>query len=131
MTDSTAHEIARVARRAEGAAASTAASLASTGHITGEARSADGTITVVVSPGGMLQDVQLTAAALRRGAAEVSREVVALAGRATRQADGRLRRALSGVLDPAATRALRTLGVGTEPERGPDFDDDSVLRRVL
>ena len=127
--DSTVVAVRRLAERAAAATDRGAAQLAAVGPITGQARSADGSITVVVSPGGVLTDVRMTPAALRRGSAEISREVLALAARATRQASGRLHRALSGVLDPAATRSLERLGL-PPPERRPEPDEDSpVLRR--
>jgi len=128
--DATAIAVRRLAERAAAAAARSAAELAAAGPLTGQARSADGSVTVVVAPGGMLTDVTLTPAALRRGSAELSREVVALAARATRQASGRLHRTLSGVLDPTATRALGALGL-PPPERRPEpGDDQHVLRRA-
>lgn len=128
--DLTVIAVQRLAERATAAANRGAAQLAASGPVTGQARSPDESITVVVSPGGVLTDVWLAPAALRRGSAEISREVVALAARATRQASGRLHRALSGVLDPAATRSLEQLGL-PPPERRPEPDEDSpVLRRV-
>lgn len=128
--DATVIAVRRLAERAAAVAARSAAQLATAGPLTGQARSADGSITVVVSPGGMLTDVTLTPAALRRGSAVVSREVVALAARATRQASGRLHRALSRALDPAATRSLGALGL-PPPERRPEPGDDGpVLRRA-
>ena len=128
--DLTVIAVQRLAERATAAANRGAAQLAASGPVTGQARSADESITVVVSPGGVLTDIRLAPAALRRGSAEISREVVALAARATLQASGRLHRALSGVLDPPATRSLERLGLPS-PERRPEPDEDSpVLRRA-
>lgn len=128
--DATARAVRQVAERAAAAAERSSSRIAATGPLTGRARSADGSITVEVSPGGVLTDVRLTPAALRWGSAAIAREVVALAARATRQASGRVHAAVSGVLNPATTRALGELGVAP-PERRPEPEEDqSVLRRA-
>ncbi|GGM59651.1 hypothetical protein GCM10012275_33460 [Longimycelium tulufanense] len=96
--------------------------LARTGPVTGHASSADGAVSVVVSPGGMLRSVRLTPAALHMGPDALAKEVVELAGRATRNAAARLHAALRGVLDQASVRNLEELGI--RPYSEPDSDSD-------
>ncbi len=123
--DSTVLAAQQVAQRVAGVVDRAATQLAATGPVTGRARSADGSIAVVVSPGGVLLDVRLTPAALQRGSADLAREVVTLAARATRQASERVHRAVSAVLDQDTARALG--GLCLLP---PEPDHDAPPRRA-
>lgn len=131
MADWVDIEIARMARRAEETGRAVEHRLGGIGRVTGEARSADGMITVVVSPGGMLRDVQLTPAALRLGPERIAREVVALAERATRQAAARLHRMLGPVVSPDVLRALSSLGLAPPEPTRDRAEERTWLRRAL
>lgn len=133
MPDWVQTEIDRMSRRAEDTASSTAEQLGGIGRITGRARSADGSITVVVSPGGTLRDVTLTPPALRLGPQRLAREIVAVAERAEQRASAELHRRLAAVLDEPGRDALTVLGLPPPQQpRQPDRDADTTwLRRAL
>ncbi|GHH58579.1 hypothetical protein [Lentzea cavernae] len=91
------------------------------GPVTGRASSPDGAVTVVATPGGPPQSVEVSAAALRMGPHGLAAEIMRIADRAQRNANTRLHQTLERVVDP---RELTAMGI----ERGTD-DDESGWRR--
>ncbi|MEV4319389.1 YbaB/EbfC family nucleoid-associated protein [Actinocrispum sp. NPDC049592] len=120
------HGVERLGR----AVAETGERAARIGHVTGTAASGDNAITVSVSPGGMLRSVEIKPAVLGRHPDEVAREVLRLAGQATRTANARMHQSLRSVVDQNTARSLTDLGMppGQAPHR---TDDDDDYGRVL
>ncbi|SHG49765.1 YbaB/EbfC family nucleoid-associated protein [Streptoalloteichus hindustanus] len=121
----------RAAERVAATQRQVADRLAGAPPVTGRASSADGAVTVVVAPGGMLRTVEIGPAAMAMGPEALAREVVELAGKATRNAAARMHASLRGVLDQSGVRGLEELGLRPGEDDDPDDDVDTMLRRVL
>jgi hypothetical protein len=113
----------RLGRGVAEAGAQVAAHVGRTGPIVGEASSGDNAITVSVSPGGMLRSVDLKPAVLGRHPDEVAGEVLRLAARATRIANGRMHASLNSVVNQNTAKGLAHLGMPAErlPEDPDEF----------
>jgi DNA-binding protein YbaB len=129
-------EIERAAREITETGARVAALQSRNGPMTGRSTSTDGAITVTVTPGGNLVDVQIENSALTMHPDELAAELVRLAGKATRDAGARMHASLRPVVGPEVTRGLTALGI--HPGAGEDADDeetgmpwDGVLRRPV
>jgi DNA-binding protein YbaB len=129
-------EIERAAREITETGARVAALQARNGPITGRSTSTDGAITVTVTPGGNLVDVQIENSALTMHPDELAAELVRLASKATRDANARMHASLRPVVGPEVTRGLTALGI--HPGAAEDADDeetgmpwDGVLRRPV
>lgn len=97
--------------------------------ITGTAHSADGSVTVEVGMGGGLRSVRLSRDALRGGATELARTVLAVARTATDRAGQRAHYAFGHALGPASTTALAELGVPVPETPEDDEPAPHTLRR--
>jgi hypothetical protein len=124
--DHTSDELDRLGRGVAEAGQQVAAHVGRSGPIIGEASSGDNAITVSVSPGGMLRAVDLKPVVLGRHPDEVAAEVLRLAARATRTANGRLHSSLKSVVSPNTSKSLEQLGMAPADDRDePDeFRDD-------
>lgn len=129
-------EIERAAREITETGARVAALRSRNGPVTGRSTSTDGAITVTVTPGGNLVEVQIENSALTMEPDELAAELVRLAGKATRDANARMHSSVRAVVGPEVTRGLTELGIhaGT----GQDAEDeetgmpwDGVLRRPV
>lgn len=123
------HELDRLGRNVAETGERVAAVVGRTGPIIGQAASGDNAISVSVSPGGMLQAVDIQPVVLGRRPEEVAQEVVRLAARATRIANGRMHASLRQVMSPKAAQSLSDLGMRDEPlPEDPDDDFDGIMR---
>jgi hypothetical protein len=87
----------------------------------GTARSANGSVKVVVGPGGVLRSVELTAAALDDGPSSLAAAVLAVTRVATAEANQRMRNRLRAELTGLPADSVRALGF---------TDDSDVVDRV-
>jgi hypothetical protein len=122
-------ELDRLGRTVAETGERVAAQVGRSGPVVGAASSADNAITVSVSPGGMLQAVDIKPIVLGRHPDEVAGEVLRLAARATRTANARLHSALKPVLGPNTAKSLADLGMPAgQVTEDPDDDFGGVLR---
>ncbi|MBP2474703.1 DNA-binding protein YbaB [Crossiella equi] len=129
MDDFVEADNARAARKIADTEARITERLARSGPVLGQARSADGAVSVTVAPGGELREVRIDPRALNMGMPQLADEVVKQARRATRDAAGRLHRTMDGVLDAKAAEGLTALGLPPQPVED-DEDPGSFLRRA-
>lgn len=132
-------EIERAAREITETGARVAAFQSRNGPVIGTSASADGAITVTVSPGGNLVDLKIENSALTTPPDDLAAELVRLAGKATRNANARMHASLRSVVGPEVTRGLAEIGI--EPGAGEDVYDaddeqpgmpwNGVLRRPI
>jgi YbaB/EbfC DNA-binding family len=97
------------------------ASMNELAEIVGRA-SADG-VTVEVGVGGRLRSVTLSPQAMRYGAAQLARTVVATAARATAKANQRAHQAYTQTLGRESDRVIEGLGLTYDPELAADEDE--------
>jgi hypothetical protein len=118
------HELAAVDRRVAQAGERAQAQVARAGRITGKASSPDGSIEVVVAPGGLLTGLTLSPAAVSGDMETLARNITALADRATRRAGSTMYKTLAPVLGERGEKHLESLGyVPVDDEDDGDFDD--------
>lgn len=107
--------------------------------VTGRASSPNGAITVTAGPGGRLVELNIESSALTMKPEALAAELVALAQRATRDADARLRHSIRSVVRPEVSGSLAELGVapgapaaevGDDGDDGDDVDWAEVIRRT-
>jgi hypothetical protein len=115
-------EAARVTEQVDRVADQARRQFERVGPVVGRAESPDGAVRVQVAPGGLLTDVRLTRAALRGGAEGIAKQIVELAGRATRRAGDRMYHTMAPVLGRGGEQHLRSLGF----EPLPDDDEDAA-----
>jgi hypothetical protein len=118
-------EVARVTEHADRAADQARERLAQVGRVTGKAESADGSISVEVSPGGLLAEIELSRSALRFGSDAIAQQILDLSDRATRRAGDKMYHTLAPVLGDSGAKHLQSLGFEPMPE-----DDEQHVTKL-
>ena len=114
MSDYSDHldaEVERADRRIRETGERVSAHIGRNGPVTGRATSPDGAITIVVGPGGRLLELNIENSALTMQPEQLADILVKLAGRATRNANGRMQQAMRGVVRPEVADSLTHLGI--------------------
>ncbi|WP_018682446.1 YbaB/EbfC family nucleoid-associated protein [Actinokineospora enzanensis] len=125
------YEAEQVVRRVDRVAEEARERVERLGPVVGRATSGDGSVSVVVRPGGLLSEVKLTAAALDAGADALAAQVMAVAERATRRAGANMHRTLAPVLGPEGEKHLSSLGYEPAPEDPADTPENAVFDAPL
>lgn len=131
MSDYSDHldaEIARADQRIRETGARVSAHLSRSGPVTGKATSTDGAITVTVGPGGRLVDLDIENSALTMKPEQLAAELVSLARRATRDANGRMHQSIRSVVGREVADSLTQLGIA--PAAESDDADAEFLRMI-
>jgi DNA-binding protein YbaB len=121
-------EIERADRRIRETGERVAEHLGRTGPVTGRATSPDGAVTVVVGAGGRLLEVRIDNSALMQKPEQLAAQLVNLAGRATKDAGGRLHQSMRRVVSPEVANSLAQLGI--PPPADEEVDWAAVIRRA-
>jgi DNA-binding protein YbaB len=121
-------EIERADRRIRETGERVSAHLGRTGPVTGRATSPDGAVTVIVGPGGRLVEVNIENSALTQKPEQLADLLVKLAGRATKDAGGRMHQSMRRVVSPEVAESLSQLGI--PPASDDEVDWADVIRRV-
>jgi DNA-binding protein YbaB len=121
-------DIARADRRIRETGERVSAHLSRTGPVTGRASSPDGAVTVVVGPGGRLLEVNIEDSALIQKPEQLAALLVNLAGRATKDAGGRMHQSMRRVVSPEVAESLSQLGIPPASDEEVDWAD--VIRRM-
>jgi hypothetical protein len=116
-------EAARVAEHADSTADQARRRFDQVGKITGKAESGDGSISVEVSPGGLLAEVNLTRSALRFGSDSIAQQIMELSNLATRRAGDKMYQALAPVLGEGGAKHLESLGFERMPDDEPEVTE--------
>lgn len=91
------------------------ASIEAYGALTGQAYGTDRAVSVEVATGGLLQNVELSDEAVRRGAAALRANILAASKKATARANYRAAQAFSRAMGNEGTRAAEQLGLSYDP----------------
>lgn len=121
-------EIERADRLVRETGERVSAHLRRTGPVTGRATSPDGAVTVVVGPGGRLLELNIENSALTQKPEQLADLLVNLAGRATRDAGGRMQQSMRAVVSPEVAESLSQLGITQASDEEVDWAD--VIRRT-
>lgn len=121
-------DVERADRKVAETGARVAAHLGRTGRVTGRASSRDGAISVVVTPGGRLVEVNIENSALTMRPEQLAEVLVEVAGRATRDAGARMQQSIRSVVEPSVADSLARLGI-TPGATDEDVDWVDVIRR--
>lgn len=122
-------EIARADQQIRDTRGRVAAHLGRSGPVTGRASSQDGAITVTVGPGGRLVELDIENSALTMKPEQLAAELVRIAQRATRDANGKLHQSVRPVVGRDVADSLTQLGIGPAGDAEPDTDWVELIRR--
>jgi hypothetical protein len=121
-------EVERADERIRDTGARVSAHLGRNGPVTGRATSPNGAVTVSVRPGGKLVELRFESVAFTLRPEQLAAEIVAVAQRATRDADARMHRSLGPVVSREVADSLTSLGAAPAPAADEDVDWVKVIR---